>query len=151
MRDVNARACNVANLDRVGVIIDVDSDKVFIIPKDHAEYWGVRKAKGKQALGFMSKHDLNICMDGSVLSLHSVLRDKSLPKGEVIKLQVHSHFVPLYICLSLSCASCLSVRTPFHRCHNTHTHTYKHTYTRIHTHIHTQTHRCTCTKKKENK
>ena len=84
-----ARALNVANTDRFSVLINSTTKEVHVVPKDHADFYGMRKARGKDELGFMTKHDVVISADGSVLSIHSFIRDKSLPKGVVIKLKVH--------------------------------------------------------------
>ena len=97
----NLRPSMIFNIDRVGIKIQrVGKALSFrVMPKGYKDQGGVRKQRGKTDLDFMTKHDILIAGDGSLVSLLSIIKAKELPAGTTIKLQVRCIFCKFCVCV----------------------------------------------------
>ena len=88
---VNMLSHNMFSTDRVGIILHPGNNSYRIVPKNYKDIPGMKKASGKQDLGFMSKHDLTIGSGGDLVALHSILKDERMPADETIKLRLQGY------------------------------------------------------------
>ena len=89
LEGANILKTHLFNLDRVSLVISPESSNWRLLPKNYREMDGVIKIAGTRVQGFLVKLDMVVIASGDVLPIVAILKDKNIPDGETLKLQVH--------------------------------------------------------------